>query len=67
MMTYDYLRWCLIGVKGCEESNIFEFNFYNMSFGEYDSCFIDWLGIVEINYVLSFVVGFVEICGEIIV
>lgn len=67
MMMYDYLCWCLTGVKGCEESNIFEFNFYNMSFGEYDLCFIDWLGIVEINYVLLFVVGFVEICGEIIV
>ena len=24
MMTHDYLRWCLTGVKGCEESNISE-------------------------------------------
>ena len=22
MMTHDHLRWCLTGVKGCEESNI---------------------------------------------
>lgn len=33
MMTHDYLRWCLTGVKGCEESNISESNLYNMSRG----------------------------------
>ncbi|MGC6745820.1 FGGY family carbohydrate kinase [Escherichia coli] len=50
MMTHDYLRWCLTGVKGCEESNISESNLYNMSLGEYDPCLTDWLGIAEINH-----------------
>ncbi|KIZ38159.1 hypothetical protein OO18_27705, partial [Raoultella ornithinolytica] len=31
MMGHDYLRWCLTGVKGCEESNISESNLYNLS------------------------------------
>ncbi|XNM61887.1 FGGY family carbohydrate kinase [Escherichia coli] len=26
MIAHDYLRWCLTGVKGCEESNISESN-----------------------------------------
>ena len=65
MMTHDYLRWCLTGVKGCEESNISESNLYNMSLGEYDPCLTDWLGIAEINHALPPVVGSAEICGEI--
>lgn len=65
MMTHDYLRWCLTGVKGCEESNISESNLYNMSRGEYDPCLTDWLGIAEINHTLPPVVGSAEICGEI--
>lgn len=65
MMTHDYLRWCLTGVKGCEESNISESNLYNMSRGEYDPCLTDWLGIAEINHALPPVVGSAEICGEI--
>lgn len=64
-MTHDYLRWCLTGVKGCEESNISESNLYNMSLGEYDPCLTDWLGIAEINHALPPVVGSAEICGEI--
>ena len=36
MMAHDYLRWCLTGVKGCEESNISESNLYNMNTGQYD-------------------------------
>jgi L-xylulokinase len=36
MMGHDYLRWCLTGVKGCEESNISESNLYNMTTGQYD-------------------------------
>lgn len=65
MMTHDYLRWCLTGVKGCEESNISESNLYNMSLEEYDPCLTDWLGIAEINHALPPVVGSAEICGEI--
>lgn len=65
MMTHDYLRWCLTGVKGCEESNISESNLYNMSRGEYDPCLTDWLGIAEINHALPPVVGSAKICGEI--
>ncbi len=48
MMTHDYLRWCLTGVKGCEET--LRVNLYNMSLGEYDPCLTDWLGIAEINH-----------------
>lgn len=65
MMTHDYLRWCLTGVKGCEESNISESNLYNMGRGEYDPYLTDWLGIAEINHALPPVVGSAEICGEI--
>jgi L-xylulokinase len=49
MMGHDYLRWCLTGVKGCEESNISESNLYNMTTGQYDPCLTQWLGISEID------------------
>ncbi|WP_410750151.1 FGGY-family carbohydrate kinase [Citrobacter sp. U14242] len=65
MMTHDYLRWCLTGVKGCEESNISESNLYNMSSGQYDPQLTDWLGISEINGALPPIVGSAEMCGEI--
>lgn len=65
MMTHDYLRWCLTGVKGCEESNISESNLYNMATGQYDPRLTEWLGISEIDSALSPVVGSAEICGEI--
>lgn len=65
MMTHDYLRWCLTGVKGCEESNISESNLYNMATGQYDPRLTEWLGIGEIDNALPPVVGSAEICGEI--
>ncbi|EAA2462106.1 carbohydrate kinase [Salmonella enterica] len=65
MMTHDYLRWCLTGVKGCEESNISESNLYNMATGQYDLRLTEWLGISEIDSALPPVVGSAEICGEI--
>ncbi|EAM5493516.1 carbohydrate kinase, partial [Salmonella enterica] len=65
MMTHDYLRWCLTGVKGCEESNISESNLYNMATGQYDPRLTEWLGISEIDSALPPVVGSAEICGEI--
>ena len=65
MMGHDYLRWCLTGVKGAEESNISESNFYNMSSGHYDPRLTDWLGISEIDAALPPVVGSAKICGEI--
>ncbi len=65
MMGHDYLRWCLTGVKGCEESNISESNLYNMSTGQYDPCLTQWLGIGEVDSALPPVVGSAEICGEI--
>ncbi len=52
-MTHDYLRWCLTGVKGCEESNISESNLYNMATGQYDPRLTEWLGISEIDSALS--------------
>lgn len=52
MMTHDYLRWCLTGVKGCEESNISESNLYNMATGQYDPRLTEWLGISEIDSAL---------------
>lgn len=52
MMGHDYLRWCLTGVKGCEESNISESNLYNMSTGQYDPCLTQWLGIGEVDSAL---------------
>lgn len=65
MMGHDYLRWCLTGVKGCEESNISESNLYNMTSGQYDSRLTQWLGISEIDNALPPIVGSAEICGEI--
>ena len=65
MMGHDYLRWCLTGVKGCEESNISESNLYHMSTGQYDPCLTQWLGIGEVDSALPPVVGSAAICGEI--
>lgn len=65
MMGHDYLRWCLTGVKGCEESNISESNLYNMATGQYDPQLTSWLGISEIDNALPPIVGSAEICGEI--
>lgn len=65
MMGHDYLRWCLTGAKGCEESNISESNLYNMAMGQYDPRLTEWLGIGEIDSALPPVVGSAEICGEI--
>lgn len=65
MMGHDYLRWCLTGVKGCEESNISESNLYNMTTGQYDPRLTQWLGISEVDNALPPIVGSAEICGEI--
>ncbi|WP_371974010.1 FGGY-family carbohydrate kinase [Lelliottia nimipressuralis] len=65
MMAHDYLRWCLTGKKGCEESNISESNLYNMNTGAYDPQLTRWLGIAEIDGALPPIVGSAEICGEI--
>lgn len=65
MMAHDYLRWCLTGEKGCEESNISESNLYNMNTGKYDPQLTRWLGISEIDDALPPIVGSAEICGEI--
>ena len=65
MMAHDYLRWCLTGVKGCEESNISESNLYNMNRGTYDPQLLSWLGIEEVFPALPPVVGSSQICGEI--
>nr|WP_318383543.1 FGGY-family carbohydrate kinase [uncultured Enterobacter sp.] len=65
MMGHDYLRWCLTGAKGAEESNISESNLYNMSSGQYDPRLTDWLGISEIDSALPAIVGSAQICGEI--
>ncbi|CAM4388014.1 MULTISPECIES: FGGY-family carbohydrate kinase [Lelliottia] len=65
MMAHDYLRWCLTGKKGCEESNISESNLYNMNTGDYDPQLTRWLGISEIDSALPPIVGSAEICGEI--
>ncbi len=65
MMAHDYLRWCLTGVKGCEESNISESNLYNMNTGQYDPQLTRWLGISDIDGALPPIIGSAEICGEI--
>lgn len=65
MMAHDYLRWCLTGVKGCEESNISESNLYNMNTGQYDPQLTRWLGISDIDGALPSIIGSAEICGEI--
>lgn len=65
MMAHDYLRWCLTGEKGCEESNISESNLYNMMTGQYDSRLTQWLGISEIDPALPPVVGSAETGGKI--
>lgn len=65
MMGHDFLRWCLTGVKGAEESNISESNLYNMDSGRYDPQLTRWLGISEIDDALPPIVGSAEICGEI--
>ncbi len=65
MMGHDYLRWCLTGVKGCEESNISESNLYNMQSGQYDPRLSQWLGISEIDRALPPIVASTQPCGEI--
>ncbi|HHG8770891.1 TPA: FGGY-family carbohydrate kinase [Raoultella planticola] len=65
MMGHDYLRWCLTGVKGCEESNISESNLYNMNNGRYDPQLSRYLDISEIDDALPPIIGSAEICGEI--
>jgi len=65
MMGHDYLRWCLTGEKGCEESNISESNLYNMCAGSYDPQLTRWLDISEIDAALPPIVGSAQICGEI--
>ncbi|SEK64987.1 3-keto-L-gulonate kinase /L-xylulose kinase [Kosakonia sacchari] len=65
MMGHDYLRWCLTGRKGCEESNISESNLYNMESQRYDARLSQWLGIQEIDAALPPIVRCAEICGEI--
>lgn len=64
MMAHDYLRWCLTGVKGCEESNISESNLYNMNTGQYDPQLTRWLGISDIDGALPSIIGSAEICGK---
>lgn len=65
MMGHDYLRWCLTGVKGCEESNISESNLYCMTTGQYDPRLTQWSGISEIDSALPPIVGSSQISGEI--
>ena len=64
MMTHDYLRWCLTGVKGCEESNISESNLYNMSRGNMTRALPTGWGLLKSNHALPPVVGSAEICGK---
>jgi L-xylulokinase len=63
MMAHDYLRCCLTGVKGCEESNISESNLWHMRRGEYDPTLTQLPGIGEIDNALAPVVGSADICG----
>ncbi|WJV55967.1 FGGY-family carbohydrate kinase [Prodigiosinella aquatilis] len=65
MMAHDYLRFCLTGQQGCEETNISESNLYHMEEGRYHPTLARWLGIEEISDVLPPVVGSAEVCGEI--
>ncbi|MCS2168004.1 FGGY-family carbohydrate kinase [Scandinavium manionii] len=65
MMAHDYLRWCLTGVKGCEESNISESNFYHMQRGEFDPQLLAWLGISEVFPALPPMVKSAQVCGVI--
>lgn len=65
MMGHDYLRWCLTGQKGCEETNISESNLYNMARGEYDPQLLQMLDISEISGALLPIVGSSQRCGEV--
>lgn len=65
MMAHDYLRFCLTGERGCEETNISESNLYNMMQGEYDPQLTQWLGISEVSGALPPIVGSTEICGKV--
>jgi L-xylulokinase len=65
MMAHDYLRYCLTGVRGCEETNISESNLYHMANGGYDARLAEMLGIADISAALPPVVGSAEICGTV--
>jgi len=65
MMAHDYLRYCLTGERGCEETNISESNLYHMARGGYAPELAEMLGIGEISAALPPVVGSAQICGTV--
>ncbi|WP_306767927.1 FGGY-family carbohydrate kinase [Martelella alba] len=65
LMAHDYLRFCLTGQLGCEETNISESNLYHMSERRYDAALAQWLGIPEAIAALPPVVGSSDIVGAI--
>lgn len=65
MMAHDYLRYCLTGERGCEETNISESNLYHMARGDYAPELASMLGIAEISAALPPVVGSAQICGAV--
>lgn len=65
MMAHDYLRFCLTGERGCEETNISESNLYHMVQGDYAPELADMLGIAEISSALPPVIGSAQICGTV--
>ncbi len=65
MMAHDYLRFCLTGQRGCEETNISESNLYCMATGKYESALAARLGIEEVMDALPPIVGSADVCGSV--
>ena len=63
MMGHDYLRFCLTGERGCEETNISESNLYRMAQGDYCPELARILGIDEIFEALPPIVSSAQVCG----
>ena len=65
LMAHDYLRYCLTGHLGCEETNISESNLYPMAEGGYQPALAQLLGIPEVITALPPIVGSAQIVGTI--
>lgn len=63
MMGHDYLRFCLTGERGCEETNISESNLYRIAQGDYCPELARILGIDEIFEALPPIVSSAQVCG----
>ncbi|MFQ1022182.1 FGGY-family carbohydrate kinase [Avibacterium paragallinarum] len=63
LMSHDYLRFCLTGELGCEETNISESNLYNINTAQYDPQLAELLGLSDITEKLPPIIKPNQIAG----